>query len=154
MANLRYKILALLVTLMLFTVGTETKAQSEDDLVPAGIMQDESDIIKQGIESAKTGIVYWQNEAGVNVNESSDNTAVIQAGRWAAELDAQLKIAEKYVVHSKSYFTVKKYLSWAYDALEGLKRLYEATGMKALRVVIAGFERAIEAAETLLKYLE
>ncbi len=102
--------------------------------------KEQSVIINQGIDAAKTGIVYW--------NAQQNNDHMLQV--WSEELNTQLGLADKYVMHSPSYWTAKKYLDWAYKTRDAVKALYEATQIKELRMVLTALNRAIEAAEYLI----
>jgi len=122
-------------------------------------------VITQGIDAAKDGIEYWSAEK-IRVQEyctpgsrqdeclNMEVRSEQQVIAWTNELAYQVDLGSKYVVHTKSYWIAKKYLSWAYKTRDAVQALFEATGRKELRIIVVGIERAIEAAEKILKLLE
>ncbi|HMQ78820.1 MAG TPA: hypothetical protein PKE39_04245 [Ignavibacteria bacterium] len=158
MANLRTKIYMLLVLLMgSFACAQDISAQGVD-------APEDSPVIMQGIQSAEDGINYWASEKEKANDYWNPGTKTIclnmltrsenEIKRWAEELDRQTTIGAKYVVHSASYWTAKKYLSWAYKVRDGVKELYERTKIKELAFVLSAMNEAIRIAEGVLKLFE
>lgn len=155
------KMLRMFLVVMLWIPAFAGMAAAQEDETPSS----SSVVISQGIDAAETGIVYWQNEKlhaqdyclpGDRQNYCLDMEvrSEQQIVKWTNELALQVDLANKYVVHSHSYWTAKKYLGWAYKTREAIQALYEATGRKELRIVVVALDRAIEAAERILKLLE
>jgi len=155
MANLRSKLYILLMIFMVFASAQMVAGQEAD------LNDDKSPVITQAIESAETGINYWTAEKTVSLQYCSDEEAMEicrsmeetckeQISLWTAELDNQVRIGSQYIVHSSSYWQAKKYLGWAYDALKGIKLLYEKTHIRELQYIITAMEEAISFAEKII----
>lgn len=150
---MKTKIFMILVILM----GSFAYAQDADS-------PEDSPVIMQGIEAAEDGINYWTAEKERAFDYYTPGTKTIclnmqtrcenEILKWAEELDNQTRLGAKYVVHSASYWTAKKYLSWAYKALEGVKLLYDKTKIRELYYVITAMEEAIKIAEKIIKLFE
>lgn len=157
MANLRSKIYFILLAVLL-SVSSFTYSQSVNDDAP-------NPVITQGIESAKTGIEYWNSEAEANIknhvgvycdNEctslynSINATSNREVKKWTAELSHQLKLAKDLAEKNASLNSVNKYLKFAYKTLAALKVLYADLKLPELKILITGLETAIKVAEKLI----
>lgn len=122
---------------------------------------EDSQVITQGIKSAETGINYWTAEKNVSgvycvdpvtkqICLDMESTCSQQIKKWTEELDYQVRLGSQYIVHSSSYWQAKKYLGWAKDALEGVRLLYQKTGIKELKFIITAMEEAISIAEKIV----
>jgi hypothetical protein len=155
MANIRTKIYILLLVALAMWITVPGMSQVID-------APEDSPVIKENVESCQEEILYWNNELDISkvyCNESTQDicdkmgeTCKYELEKWTAELKYQNYIGSKYVVHSGSYWQAKKYLSWAYKALEGVRQLYKRTGIKQLAYVISAMEEAISIAEKIIKY--
>jgi len=124
----------------------------------------DSPVITQGIEAAENGVDYWTSEKENSFVYNTPETKQIclemdarcnkQVLQWTTEAADQVRIGQSYVIHSSSYWAAKRYLGWAYKAREGLTLLYERTQLPAIKLILAGLDKAIKYAEDLVTLFE
>ncbi len=156
MANLRSKLLTVLLALFVFSSLINSQSVNDDDSNP---------VITQGINAAQIGIEYWDAEAEANIKnhidgycdsecdalyKSMDATANREIKKWTAELSHQLTLAKNLAEVNANYSSLNKYLKFAYKTLAALKALNDELKLPALKVLITGLETAIKVAEKLI----
>lgn len=141
MSKIRTKLFIVLLALFAFTAITSAQ-QVNEDINP---------VIEQGVNTAKSGIEYWNTEADISLRfEIPADNSLNQVHKWSAELTHQLNLAKQLAEKNASLNSYSKYLKLAYKTLAMLKDLNADLKLPQLKALISALETAIKIAEKII----